>query len=501
MTTVTLPSKGRIERATLPPVVRDIWRARASGSLHLTKGTATKRIVFKSGDIVFAATNVEHERLGERLIRAGKVKRSVVELACRVIERSHERFGKTLVELGWVSPADMQQSVAAQIKDIVRSVFTWETGAFRFEASDDPVASDLVLELQTAELIYEGARRISDLRAIRTGVGSPSARLRLVEGQHLAIPVTQDEGFILSRVDGKASILDIVSTSPLGDEDALRRIYALILAGVLERDTSKSAGEKREEARDDHKSQMSEEEKRFRDGVVARYAAMKFGNFYDRLGVDFGASEERVREAYAEVLASLRPEPSFEERIGDLERRLTDVSRKVAEAFETLIDPMKRRIYDRTMNGLSPESTVASEGFSPRAVAVVVPQAPVSTDETLNPGVDAKSVDPAREAQREAELCYLEGTRLAQDGEYFDAIASHNEAVRLQPQKGSYHRALAKLLSQNPSCFEAAQEHFERAIELDANDEEAHTELARLYQQEGLTAKARNLKVKLATRS
>ena len=93
------------------------------------------------------------------------------------------------------------------------------------------------------------------------------------------------------------------------------------------------------------------------------------------------------------------------------------------------------------------------------------------------------------------------GTRLAQDGEYFDAIASLNEAVRLQPQKGSYHRDLARLLSQNPSCFEAAQEHFERAIELDANDEEAHTELARLYQQEGLTPKARDLKVKLATPS
>jgi curved DNA-binding protein CbpA len=485
MDTPSLPSSGRIERASLPPVVRDLWRARASGSLHLTNGSATKRIVFKSGDIVFAATNVEQERLGERLIRAGKVKRSVVDLACRVIERSHERFGKTLVEMGWVTPAEMKESVAAQIKDIVRSVFTWESGSFRFEPSDDPVPPDLLLELQTAELVYEGARRISDLKAIRAGVGSPSSRLRLVDGRHLAIPVTRDDGFILARVDGRTSIRDIVSSSPLGQEDSLRRVYALMLAGVLERDTTKPDRNEEGETGEDAKDLPSDEEKRFRDGVVARYAAMRFGNLYDRLGVDFGASEETIREAYAEVLASLRPDPSFEANLDDLERRLVDVSRKVAEAFETLVDPMKRRAYDRSLNGYSPESTIASQGFS---------------SETIAPGTPTREEDPAGKAQREAELYYLEGTRLAEDGEYFDAIASLSEAVRLHPRKGSYHRHLAKLLAQNPSCLEAAQEHFERAIELDDTDEEAYNELARLYQEEGLTGKAQQIKVKLATR-
>jgi hypothetical protein len=52
------PPEGSIGTATLPEVVRDLWRARASGVLVLERGEETKRIVFQKGDIVFAATNV-----------------------------------------------------------------------------------------------------------------------------------------------------------------------------------------------------------------------------------------------------------------------------------------------------------------------------------------------------------------------------------------------------------------------------------------------------------
>ncbi|MGH9333202.1 MAG: DUF4388 domain-containing protein, partial [Vicinamibacteria bacterium] len=224
--------QGRIGTATLPQVVRDLWKARASGTLVLENGPTSKRIHFQNGDIVFAATNVEKERLGERLIREGKIKRSVLELALRVMERSSERLGTTMVEWGWVSPMEMGRAVATQLKDIIYSVFAWSSGEYRFEPGEKPVPADLVLELRTAEVIYEGARRMSDLRAIRAGVGSPSGILGLASVGYHGIPVTQEDGYILARVDGRRSILAVASGSPLGEEETLRRIYAMLLAGV-----------------------------------------------------------------------------------------------------------------------------------------------------------------------------------------------------------------------------------------------------------------------------
>ncbi|HSF18029.1 MAG TPA: DUF4388 domain-containing protein [Vicinamibacteria bacterium] len=463
--------EGHIGIATLPAVVRDLCRAEASGILHLKNGGIEKSIFFRRGEIVFAATSLENERLGERLVRAGKIKRSVLELAIRVMTRSHERLGKTIVEWGWISPLEMQRWVASQIKDIIYSVFTWSSGEYRFEPKDQPLPEDLALEIHTAEVIYEGTRRISDLKAIRAGVGPPSGALRLIEGTRLGIPITHEDGFILSRVNAHTTILDIVSDSPLGEEEALRRIYALLLAGVVERAEPVPAARQETEPT---VTFTSEDEKQFRDSIIVRQAAMRFGNYYDRLGLSFGASLRAIQDAYEEVLRSIAPSPSLREKVGDIEDQIGEVRRKVVEAYRVLSDPQRRRLYDRSLSGSSTESTVAATTLGARTV--VAPPAK----------------NGAEKAQK-AELYYIEANRSWQTGEYFDAIAGINEALRLDPDKAHYHRVLANWLSENPSCTEAAVAHFRRAIELDPENRQTHHELAAFLEQNGEIQKARDV--------
>jgi DnaJ-class molecular chaperone len=91
---------------------------------------------------------------------------------------------------------------------------------------------------------------------------------------------------------------------------------------------------------------------------------MQFGNLYDRLGVDTRASNERIHEAYQEVMKSLEPEPHFRDKIEDLRSRLDKVKKKVTEAYDILTDPVQRGAYDRSIDGPSPEATLAPEASS-----------------------------------------------------------------------------------------------------------------------------------------
>ncbi|TDI36756.1 MAG: DUF4388 domain-containing protein [Acidobacteria bacterium] len=465
MKTKTHSHQGRLETASLPRIVRDLWRAKATGNLHLWNRDATKRLVFKDGHIVFAGTNVEKEKLGERLVQAGKIDRSVLDLSFRVMERSDERFGKTIVEMGWMSPMEMQRYVATQIKDIIYSVFTWDEGDYRFEAVDDPVPAELMLELHTAEVIYEGACRVINIASIRACVGSWKNGLKLAEGERLSIPVTREDGFILSRVKEGASIGDVVSTSPLGEEESLRRIYALVLAGVLEIEELVEKRKRRPSSDADETRDMTEEERRFRDSLAARHHALELGDFYDRLEIDFGASGRRVREAYDEVMASLEPKAHFSAYLGNVEERLMKVQRKVREAYEVLSVPESRRVYDCRREGqaagFSGDETIAALTLDRRAQPIAVS------------GTDSE----------EAELVFLEAKRLHNGGDYFDAIAALNRAVQLEPTNGGYHRLLAQWLAQNPGCWESAQVHFEQAIAIDDKDVEAHLGLAALHEE------------------
>lgn len=499
MADIPSPRQGPVFSATLPEVVRDLWRARASGTLHLDNGPDTKRISFRRGDIIFAATNVDTERLGERLVRDGKVKRPILELAFRVMERSHKRLGATMVEWGWVSPLEMRRAVATQIKDIIYSVFTWSSGEYRFEPAPEaePVPEDLVLELRTADVIYEGARRISDLEAIRTGVGSPASVLAVAGGARLGIPVTQEDGHILVRVDGHTSIAEIVSESPMGEEEALRRIYALLLAGVLER---RQASETPARSSTKQTPALTDEERRFRDGVVARHAAMKFGDYYDRLGVTLGATEKQIREAHEQALRSLEPDASFRDRLGDLRKQIDDVRGKVQQAYETLADAVRRQEYDQSLSDTPTESTIWAENRA-RTLAVSPRPAPEPAPPKANENREParKAAASSKESKREAELYYLEANRFWQAGDYFDAIASINESVRLDPDKATYHRVLGRWLAENPSCAEAARDELERAIALDPHDREAYLGLAHLLESEGEPEQAKGIYEKLAS--
>jgi hypothetical protein len=114
-----------------------------SGVLHLSRGSTTKRIYFKDGAIVFASSDDADERLGERLVRAGALKRSELDLACRVLASSHLRLGATLVEMGYLSTDELDRRVKEQITSIVHSLFPWESGVFRAEIRDRPVPPDL----------------------------------------------------------------------------------------------------------------------------------------------------------------------------------------------------------------------------------------------------------------------------------------------------------------------------------------------------------------------
>ncbi len=473
------PTQGTIGTATLPEVVRDLWRARASGALILERGGVTKRIVFQKGDIVFAATNVENERLGERLVREGKIKRSVLELALRVMERSSERLGTTMVEWGWVSSPEMGRAVATQIKDIIYSVFSWNSGTYRFEAEETPVPADLVLELRTAEVIYEGARRVSDLAAIEAGLGAVSDIVALADGGHLGIPITQEDGYILARIDGRGPLGGIISGSPLAKEDTQRRLYAMLLAGVIEKRELPAPSPAPATALP--KRVPSDLETRFRDGIVARHAAMKFGSFYDCLGIEPAASDKRIRQAYEDVLDTLEPDLSFANELEDIGKRMRAVRASLTEAYETLSDPERRRAYDRSLSSTSSDATNAADVLSSLTVAAKA--------QAANP--PAAKTSP--KAAQEAELYFLEANRHWQAGDYFDAVASINEAVRLNPDKANYHRVLARWLAENPSCIEAAREHFERAIALDPGDREAQLELAKLFESEGEPEKARGI--------
>lgn len=66
-------------------------------------------------------------------------------------------------------------------------------------------------------------------------------------------------------------------------------------------------------------------------------------DFYDMLGIDPNASDMQVRAAYRAAAVKYHPDKNMDQ-LADAETRF----KMILEAYQTLIDPTRRRKYDRT---------------------------------------------------------------------------------------------------------------------------------------------------------
>ncbi len=150
-----LPLSGNIKSIPLSDILEDLRLRRASGTLILRRGGIEKGIHVKDGQIIFATSSESKDRLGESLVRAGKITQKNFELALQQYKKHAglKKMGAILVESGMVPPKELFSGLKIQVKDIIFSLFLWPDGVFEF---DERLPSDVIqLQINFSELIAE----------------------------------------------------------------------------------------------------------------------------------------------------------------------------------------------------------------------------------------------------------------------------------------------------------------------------------------------------------
>lgn len=151
---------GKIQDTSLPDILEQLRQGKATGTLTVRRKEIVKCIYVKSGQIVFATSTGIHDRLGEILVRSGKLTRENLDHALRIYKKNAglKKLGAILVENGLVSPRDLFSGLKVQVKDIIFSLFLWADGEYQF---DESLPSDIIqLQINFQELIVEIIARI-----------------------------------------------------------------------------------------------------------------------------------------------------------------------------------------------------------------------------------------------------------------------------------------------------------------------------------------------------
>ena len=223
--------KGNLSSLPLPELLIQLRRTASTGILSVELEGTRKAVYFHDGRVVFATSNSPNDRLGETLLRLGKI--SVEEYEASLQQITHgRRQGKVLIEMGAMAPQDLWDGVETQVREIVFSLFEWSAGAFVFESTSMPQKEKVTVSFDPLVLVLEGLRRVDPEGALKGRYPDPGLileRLRDVDQSGLE----PYERHILSVVDGQRSVAEICRESEIGEGETQKTLYALFCAGFM----------------------------------------------------------------------------------------------------------------------------------------------------------------------------------------------------------------------------------------------------------------------------
>ncbi len=229
-------------------VIRQISAERRSGDLSVRFDHETKTVIFDRGRLVFAASSLKEDRLGESLVAMGRISDDDFRRASLLMRRDHSRrFGEALVEMGLMDKDELGGSVAKQVRRIVLSLFKLKGGAAVFDARPPSVPVEYMVSLSVHRLLYVGIRSMSADSLVLVGLGDLERKVALAPVPPFRFVLHKcpaGELSILEAARKEITLRELASTR-LGVSTARARVvYALFASGVLQdADTLRNAQE------------------------------------------------------------------------------------------------------------------------------------------------------------------------------------------------------------------------------------------------------------------
>jgi curved DNA-binding protein CbpA len=228
---------GSLTQRSPSDVLAEVLRRQASGIMRLQNAAATRRLFIDAGVMIrFAVSTLPSESITGLFRDKGGVTEDQVKQATAAKQKD-ELLGTTLVRIGVLTKEALAALTREHIHRVTLGALATRDGEFEFQTGALPFREQLDGGLGSPEILLEWARAFPEIDWIRRRLGQSEARVQVSrrppEG-YQKVPLNPAEGFIMSRVDGGSSVADILSLSPMGEDNTLRALFGLALAGILE---------------------------------------------------------------------------------------------------------------------------------------------------------------------------------------------------------------------------------------------------------------------------
>ncbi len=444
--------RGMLGLHRLSDIFLGLKRTGKTGVLEIEAGSVINRIYLKRGDVILPASQQEHVNVCEILLESGKISPDQYNKSLEAAKKTGKRHSTVLVEMGYITVSELAEGVRTEAERIMLDLFNLEQGNFVFRDDSLPHNEVIALKFNVESLVYHGIKKIREAGRIRSGCPSlPSVLYLIVDPARVGREalLDGDDKKVLSLINGKRTVRDILSLSPLGEIETLRTICMLHNLQIIE-SAENSDNDASADKNATQKRSKAEIDPAFAERVEQIYREAKSSDYYGVLDVSKDASAAEIKRAYHRMAKEFHPDRYLNIESDSLREQLHAIFSYISEAYRELSGP----------------------GTVPRT----------SPGEEVSRGKYNKNLALAR---------FKEGKRLFFSGQHEEAATLFGQAVYLDDSAPEYHYFYALALLNNKR-MKPAEESLRKASQLDPFNSKYVAELGHIYLELGFQARAKS---------
>ena len=513
-----------IAESPISETIRRLSAARRSGDLQVRSGRLIKIAFFDHGRLVFAASNLRRDRLGEALVADGRITQQEFDRVSSLMRADRgRRFGEALVQAGVMDRYEVGTVVARQVRRVALSLFELSDGAAIFEERACSIPLEYMVSLSVHRLLYDGIRGMKNQDLVLKGLGHLDRGVVLAEVPPFPYEPrgrSTEELEILDLAQRRVTVRRLAWAEGGLAFPRLRAVYALLAAGILREAEAGAAAPQpvlqnetgmfllaalqnrpdpslREAIRKEVQQELQHSTRLDREAwlklaraaprdelvraleeKMERYHALRDGVAEDdplRTEVDviLGRASSALR------LARLAPETADADAV--LARHAEEASAAVrhAEASRPVSETTAPVVLAAVAEGVPAPPAEETRPPVPEVRSSERTHPPFGRpDESMRAAPPGSS---AFEGTAQIEHLLMEGEVRMTVADYANAVKVYDKLVKVSPQVAAFHLRLAIAMACYPRTAKLAEREFYEAARLEPDNAELHYQCGLYY--------------------
>lgn len=449
------PLEGKLYDYRLSDIVLGIQRTRRTGVLNIETEQWRKKIYFEDGEMVFSSSDQDDEQLGAMLLAAGRITPHQYQKTLSLVQETGKSQGAVLVEMRYLDPQELVQTVHRRVEKVITNLCNICNARFSFREEPLPRGEIVMLKLNSNDLLYRGSKSTGCIDIFKkqylhrgTMVSLSSETISFLD--RLVLEAQDKE--VLSLINGKTSLNEILLVSPLKEEDTLRSVYALFNAQLLEVEVESADEDKPQDQ--ETASETNALDPELSDKIDKLYREHKTLGYQGVLGLLPNAASAEIKRAYHAMAKEYHPDRYLLMQSEELREKLNVIFAYINEAYRAL----------------SKASSISRQQ----------PQASAAQQES--PGTNTKAMAQGK---------YRQGRQSLDNQDDENAMTLLGQAVYLEESVPDYHFYYGIALLRNKKIREA-EVSIRKAVRLSPHNADYLSELGHIYLNLGFMARAKN---------